>query len=560
MTGTISEAMRVPPRSRAANPGRARRGSALFILLLLVSLGVAAFDVYAVAIHAPQNSDAVQSFLEARWVLGGNVLLSGWHLTRDNFVFTDLPFFVAARWVFGPWPGSLAVVPALIYVLILGTALAAALDSLRLSGRNVIALAMIILLLGLPAAGPYLPMLVADTHAAGILLSLLAFLLLAALERAEHIRERPWTALALAATTYAAVAGDFFPMFYAVLPALLVLGIDHLLRPRRITAGMIAILVVASVLGGFTPVAIAHLGGFATEQTLMFRVVTQQHLGRAIAGFFFGLLKLAGADIFGKDFGKAGLIAGTVANTARLAGWCLGGVAVSRMILGRRRRAGIAFFDRLLLLSIAALTPFCILSHMFDLALSGTVDPFAGDAALRYLSPIVVFGAVLAARAGAGMVASLPTRQFRIVVAGALVTLTLGLAAGHSARMARLMAVPPWTADNPFVKVATVLEQRHLTYGTGEYWVASIVTALTQGKVAVRAVQALPGGRRLQPYLWLATERWYDPARKPMFVIWRDGDPWHNVNASTVTATYGAPARIIRVDDFEIAILHRPPK
>ena len=459
MTETISGTPGSTPRQLAANPSRAYLNSGLFALVLLLSIGVSAFDIYALAIHTPQNSDTVQSFLGAQSVLNGNVLLSGWHLTNDNFIFTDLPFFVAARWRFGAWPGSLAVVPAFIYILILGASLAASLSSLRLSRRNVIALATIILLIGLPAAGAYLPMLLADTHAASILFSLIAFLLLAAMAKEEHIHDRPLVALALVVITYAAAASDLFTVFFAFVPALVVLVTDFLLLPRRSTAGLTAIVAASCVLGGFTPLAIAHLGGFTTEPTLIFAVVTREQLGRTIAGFFFGLLDSAGADIFGKDFGKAGHIAGTVANAARLAGWILGSVAVFHNLRIRRYRDHSNLLDQLLILSIATLVPLCVLTRMFDLALGG-VDPFAGAAARRYLSPILVFGAILAARAIPNIVASLSTKGLRVVVSGALIMLTCGLAIGHSARMGRLMASPPWTAANPFVAVVSWLERK----------------------------------------------------------------------------------------------------
>ena len=560
MAGTTSERLSTPPRPPVANPGRARLASSLFALALLVSIGVSAFDIYVLANHTPQNSDAVQSFLEARSVLNGNVLLSGWHLARDNFIFTDLPFFVVTRWLFGSWPGSLAATPALIYVLILGAALAASLNSLRPSPRNVIALATVILLMGLPAAGPYLPMLLADTHAASILFSLVAFLLLAALARAERIRERSLTAVVLAVTTYAAAASDLFTVFFAFVPALFVLVIDFSLLPRRRTAGLIAIVAASCVLGGFTPLALLHLGGFVTESTLIFAVVTEKQFGETIAGFFFGLLKNAGADIFGRDFGKTGLIAGTVAHAARLTGWVLGSIAASRTLLNPRRRTDISLLDRLLIVSIASLTTFCILSRTFELALSGKVDPFAGDSAMRYLSPILVFGTVLAARAIPTIVANLPAKGLRILVAGALVTLAGGLAIGHSNRMTRLMASPPWTVANPFLAAASWLESRHLTSGVGEYWTSSIITALSKGRVTVRAVQAPPQGRRLVPYLWLASALWYHATATPMFVIWRNSDPSANVNLETVTATYGPPRRLVRLDGFEIAVLREPER
>ncbi len=96
-------------RSFARDSSLAGSGSTAFSLLVLLCLLVCAVGVYAVAKQTPQNSDSVQGFMEAQSILHGNLLLSGWHLTNDNYVFTDTPFFVAYEWLFGARVDALMV-------------------------------------------------------------------------------------------------------------------------------------------------------------------------------------------------------------------------------------------------------------------------------------------------------------------------------------------------------------------------------------------------------------------------------------------------------------------
>jgi hypothetical protein len=127
-------------------------GARVFSALLLLSLLVCAFHVHAVASQTPQNSDSVQGFMEAQSILHGNLLLSGWYLTSDNYLFTDTPFFVAYQILFGHRMDALATAPSIIYVLILIACLAASIRSFNLSRHNIVALATVVLLIGLPAS------------------------------------------------------------------------------------------------------------------------------------------------------------------------------------------------------------------------------------------------------------------------------------------------------------------------------------------------------------------------------------------------------------------------
>jgi hypothetical protein len=211
-------------RAFAGEAGLAGWGSWAFSALLLLSLLVCAFNLYAVARQTPQNSDSVQGFLEAQSILHGNLLLSGWRLSSDNYLFTDTPFFVAYQILFGHRMEALAAIPWIIYVLvlILIACVAGSIRSLKLSRRNIVALATIVLLVGVPVLrtpspdplAPSAPLFLADFHAATILFSLVSLILLAVLARARNMLDRPLLATAVALSCVMAVASDPFAVMF----------------------------------------------------------------------------------------------------------------------------------------------------------------------------------------------------------------------------------------------------------------------------------------------------------------------------------------------------------
>jgi len=521
--------------------------------LVLACCAVSALAVFTVARQMPQNSDTVPSFLAAQSILQGNFLLAGWHFPRDNNLFTYTLPFAAFEAVFGSRTIALAAVPALAYALIVAACLAASLRSLRWSRDNVISLATILLLVGLPPFGIFLPLLVPQCRGPSILFSLVSLILLGGIAKSGPMQDRPLRVFAFAILAVTAVASDPFAIAFAFGPALLVLGIEFLVAEHLTKSlGLIALVAFCSALGLFLPAVIAHLGGFVTEPTIDVGFVPPEHLGSTVAGFFFGFLYSSGADIFGRN----AFDIGTIANGARLAGWLLGGVAVVSRIPAICRPGSDALFERFLLASVAVVVPTCVLSRMFDIAVQDSV--LNGGGGTRYLAPLLVFVPILAARAMPQMIAGLPTRRSRFAATACFVTLAGGLLIGKAKTAVALLATsPPWTAQNEFLDIGRWLEARHLTCGIGEYWSSSIITALTGGRVTVRAFKGPPGGH-LAPFRWAADDNWYLGGDAPTFAIWQEGVPrseQYHVNAQTVAATFGAPLRLEHIGQFTIALL-----
>lgn len=524
--------------------------AAVLPVLLLISLGAAVLGAFAATSRIAQDSDNVQSFLAARAILHGNPLLSGWHFARDDFFFTDTVPMAGLESLFGAHHVLLAVFPALVYASIVAASLVASLRSLRGSRDGLASLAAIVLLIGLPPSNVYIPLLVADAHGASLLFSLVALMLLASLAQPGRGRGRMATGLAFAALTIAAVASDPFTIVFAFAPASLVLGIAFLAeREAHRMLGLLALLAAAGALGALLPPMIAGLGGFVTEPTISTAFIAPAQLGATLAAFFFGLLYISGADFFGRDL----LALGTVASLVRLAGWMIGGVAVLRRVPALCRGGTPTMLDRFLAASIAIVTLASLSSHMFAKSVDGSV--FNGGSGTRFLTPILVFGAILAARAMPALLAALPTQRFRHAGLALLLALAGGLLAGHVALSARALHSPPWMERARFAEAGRWLEARGLTCGVGDYWTAPIITALTDGRVTIRTAVAPPKGP-LVPLLWASDEHWYRGTELPAFAIWRRTDPGKRpFDPGIIAATYGAPLRVARVAGFTIALL-----
>jgi hypothetical protein len=564
LTGEHIALPTVRPRPRLMSSG-----SWVFLAIVLLCLLGSAFDVYMIARQTWQNSDSVQGFLEAKSILQGNILLNGWHLTRDNYVFTDAPFFIAYELLFGARSEALAVVPSVIYVLIVVACLAASLRSLKLSRHNVVALATVVLLVGLPSLrtpstdplAPAAPLLLADFHAASILFSLVGLILLAVLARGADIRDRPFVASALALICFMAVASDPFTVVIAFGPAVVVLLTDAVLSGgARKDIGLAAIVVVSSVLGLMVPEFLPRLGGFETERILSLGFAAPEKLGNNSEALFFGLFYSADAYVFGKGL----LNTETISHVAKLAGWVLGVASVVWNFPQLRRHWNGFLLDRMLLASILTLILACLLSDQFSLDL--TRDIFQGGRGRIYISPIIILGAVLVARAIPGAGVWPPMRRLRIAAQCALAAVSAGLLIVQSATMLKLASSPPWVAANPYGEVGRWLEARGLTQGVGGYFDSAIIRALTNGKIGVNALIVSDDGRRLEPFVFDTDAHLYRGAATtaPMFAIWRTGsDPldWYHVNAETVAATYGPPMRVEQLPGgFTVEILREPPQ
>jgi hypothetical protein len=541
-------------------------GSTAFSLLVLLCLLVCAVGVYAVAKQTPQNSDSVQGFMEAQSILNGNLLLSGWHLTNDNYVFTDTPFFVAYEWLFGARMDALMVVPTVIYMLILLASLGASVRSLKPTHHNMVALATIVLLIGLPTLrlpsadplAPSSPLFLADFHAASILFALVALILLSRLARAVSIGSRPFLASILALTCVMAVMSDPYTLFFAFGPAVFVLLCDVALAgDARKDIGLTVIVAVSTAVGMALPRLISRLGGFEIWDIYSLKFVAPENLGTSLEALFFGLFYSADAYVFGKQ----ALETETMMNLARLFGWILGVTTIIwnyRRLLRYWRRS---LLDRLLFASIVTLILECVFSDQFSFDL--TADIFHGGRGRVYIAPIIILGAILIARAIPVAAPKPPLRRLQIAAQGALMAISTGALVTHVARSLTMLSSPAWVNANPYLDAGRWLEASGLTEGVGGYFDSSIIRALTKGRVGVNAVSAEPGAR-LEPFVFDTDAHFYLGKETPMFAIWRTGDDpfdWYRVNADTVKATYGSPTRVEHLPGgFVVEILREPPK
>ncbi len=151
---------------------------------------------------------------------------------------------------------------------------------------------------------------------------------------------------------------------------------------------------------------------------------------------------------------------------------------------------------------------------------------------------------------------ALPTPRFRLAATAALIALAGGLTIAHTRAAAAIAASPSWLERNSYATLARWLEAHQLTCGVGDYWESSILTALSEGKVTVRALATSPDSP-LKPFPWLADSYWYGGGTLPEFAVWRyhKGFTWLHFNEKTVALTYGPPLRLERIGPFSVALL-----
>jgi len=80
----------------------------------------------------------------------------------------------------------------------------------------------------------------------------------------------------------------------------------------------------------------------------------------------------------------------------------------------------------------------------------------------------------------------------------------------------------------------------HLVNGYGPYWTANAVTALTGGKVALRAVWS-PSGKNIQPFHWLSDQAWYGESTNFVVVDILARGPYA-ITVEQAVDTFGQPS------------------
>jgi hypothetical protein len=162
----------------------------------------------------------------------------------------------------------------------------------------------------------------------------------------------------------------------------------------------------------------------------------------------------------------------------------------------------------------------------------------------RYLTSVVIFGSILAARL-VGRVAE-RTKAVRIkagLVAAASLVL-LGYVAGFSGTLG---AAPPAQASTALV---SYLELHHLSQGIGDYWTSSIATVESSDAVRVRPVTTVPGKGYLRRYNRQMTTTWYGGGFQ--FFVYNTALPWQSVDESSAVASFGPPRLVTSVGSYRV--------
>ncbi len=523
--------------TRWAGLGR-RPTQAALAVLVLVSIGV--LNAWQCVRLAPVDSDFVQCVLVARAILAGNVLLHGWVLASDNFLFTDVPGALAGFVFFSEWRHALLLWPVVTYGLIMLSGLLLVLRSgLRGDGR-IVAAGLVVALLFTPdihSLGGFLA--VPAQHAASILDVLILLLIIQSGQRAASL---PFV-LGFWAISTLLLFSDPFAVVFFFAPLALVLvvqlagGTD-----RRLPGRLLGATIAAGSIAMVSKPLILACGGFETAPAFTTQLVGFAGLRANLVTIASDVTTLAGAaphdlGVAARLFQSLALIGAVIAIVASLRGASLttGGI------------------ELLLALCVVSDVAGCLVSEQYHRSTLPGVTYNADQK--RYLTPAIVFGWLLVSLWTGRVVCAVPERTVRAALAAALVV--AGGVRFSAATVAALetRALPAAIASEPQARLAAWLSAHRLTHGVGSYWEASAVTVLSNGGVRVRAVLGIDG--RLLPFRWIADDGWYR-GPPPQFVVFARGD-WFRIDERSIAATYGAPASVTDVDGFVVARLPGAP-
>jgi len=509
------------------------------------------------------NSDAATVLLEGRALLGGNVLLGGWHLTLDSFWSLDAPLFALAIAVAGMRSALLYAVPAVIAALTVAVGCLVAADGRR-DRAGLVGAGVVLVSFALPAptfSGYYL---VDPLHQSTALAALVAFYAL------RRNRFGPGWVLAVVLLVLGTL-GDLQMVAYGVVPVLLG-GVVAMLRRRSLRAGvpLASAALAALALAEVTRRVVGLLGGFAIGPTQPTASGPQiLHNLRTLPS---GIAEMFG--VTNNVFGTRGAPAGLMAFHAVVAL----GVGVAFLVaLWRLCRDGLggrqeerapghgggggrgAAPAEVHAASPASGAPTAAPWVLDDLLVIATFGPavtyvvlslLTEAAYLRYLTASLVFAFVLAGRLAARWWArerrSLPRRVALAVTALSAACLTATC----------VVQVAQPVEPLPAAGLVGFLEAHHLVAGLGDYWSSSITTVASGGKVVVRPVTAGSNGT-LEAFTDNDSARWYRTARF-RFLVYSGAVGFGGVSPTTAVATWGRPVAVYTVEAYHVLVWDHP--
>jgi hypothetical protein len=340
--------------------------------------------------------------------------------------------------------------------------------------------------------------------------------------------------------------GDLQTVSLGVIPAL-VGGLVAMLRRRDLRAGSAAVsasacavalaLIVRAIIrivGGFV---VVDVNSFASRHQMVLNIGHAVTLGSALGGLTTGALGPTGMPILLRAFHLVGVALVVLAALAAL--FDLLRAAAAGLARSENTGSETWQLDDMLVLALLGSTANFVL-------LADTSDPTY----VRYLTPGVIFGAILAGRAVGRFATTIGPSRLRRVGACAGLLVVGAFMAGFVFQVRS--PAPP----QPATQLGHFLEARGLHEGMGSYWSASIVTVETGDRVKVRPVILGPSGRlvrwsRNSATAWYATQRF-------RFLVYNTATPWGGVDKQSAVGTFGPPAKTYHVGTYVVLVWDRP--
>jgi hypothetical protein len=493
-------------------------------IVLLVLFDLASFHIVTIS---PDGSTVL---LEGQALGTGNLTLHGWLLALDSFWTVDAPFYAVGVWIFGVTPLLLNLVPAAIAVLVVVVASRLAADG-REGAARVAAIVAVLALLALP--GPDLTdyLLQGPWHIASALCCLLAYL-----GASRHRFGRPW-ALAVAMLA-AGLLGDLMILVIGVVPVMGA-GLVYMRRARSWRAGLPAF--SAGIAGLVVAVAVRELvelvGTFSlTDRNLALRASLISSNFRHVPSRFAALLGVGSMKLKGITNGPLALqffhavgLAIVVAVVVAAAFALIQGLAGAAAPVGKRDERRV--------------DDFLVLGFVADIGFFAFASQSGNLEFVKYLTPGVVFAAVLVGREAGRLVPFLQARGVWRVSVVAMLSICAAFAVDFGLQFGR--TAPP----RPAYALAQYLRAHGLRHGVGDYWSSSLVTVEADEHVTVRPVTTL-SGKIIQFDRQLDTS-WYT-GQSFSFLVYDTARPWHGVNATSAIATFGEPSQAFSVGTYRV--------
>jgi hypothetical protein len=490
------------------------------------------------------NSDSVQNFNELAAINAGNYRLHQWSLATDNFYFTDLPFYVAGRWIFGYRPALLVIVPYAVFMLFLLACILIVRHAGKTAAQRNLGSIAVMILLGLPFAWDQSQLLQSAIHGATLALAAWVFYL------GQRIIERPrgWFLLLppFGVIVFAVAGSDAQVDGYCLGPLLTLVPLRAWLYGKfRLAEWALFVCVIAA--GGLGVYAIDYIsrhGGFALAQNysldFVATVLDVWHNTKAMLV----ALQMAFDAHPAVAHGHRSIAISRFVTGLAVAALCL-------RVIWRAPRAPQCALAQWLVLGAIGLAAADVMSGIFATIVADSA-PGLPKFAVRYVMPMYICMSLAAVIEAQDFFATFRARWLRIPAAAVAVLLAVIFLAGAAQAALRASLQPSFAASTPQYHLALWLRAHDLRYGVGDYWTTQTLTALGYGAVIADPVCAVDG--RLVPIHWVNDLSRSEANWHPQFVVFSPKNVWA-INLAAVTATYGKPAAVWTLYGETVAVL-----